>query len=151
VRIREVPGRRGRAKVLSTMLASIFYLLFSAPGSLLTCCRCLGSHVASLVTSQESLCLDLGCRSTGKFLVEAHNPLHAHSVLRSPDALFSVSISPLLMSLSFNIMSAMVGRQCPTVLLSRRNQGRVNWHRYVLGEELRQWHVQWERQSVKND
>lgn len=50
------------------------------------------AEVLGLVLSEEALCLDLWSSSTWELLVEAHNALHADSILGSTEALFFVSV-----------------------------------------------------------
>ena len=47
------------------------------------------AKVLGLVTAQKTLCLDLWSSSTWELLVEAHNSLHADSILSSTEALYS--------------------------------------------------------------
>jgi hypothetical protein len=102
-------------------LARAFHFIsFYTTQGFLTKCGCFGSHVTGLVTSQKSLCLDLGCWSTGEFLVEADNPLHAYGVLCSPDALLFISFYSLYVSPVFDERCVMVVRVKLTVLLCRR-------------------------------
>ena len=46
------------------------------------------AEVLGLVFAEEALCLDLWSGSTWELLVEAHNTLHADSILSSTEALF---------------------------------------------------------------
>ena len=52
------------------------------------------AKVLSLVSAEETGGLDLGSRSSGKFLVEADNALHADSIRSSADSLVKYPSAP---------------------------------------------------------
>jgi hypothetical protein len=54
--------------------------------------RGLVAKVLRAVATPETLGLALGSSSTGELLVEAHNLLHANSILGGADALYVVSM-----------------------------------------------------------
>lgn len=70
------------------MLTGHFDEILGGVGTRRTHCGWVLAEVLGLVFAEEALCLHLWSGSTWELLVEAHNTLHADSILSSTEALF---------------------------------------------------------------
>lgn len=100
--------------------------IFESVGTRRTHGRWVLAEVLGLVLSEKALCLDLWSGSTWELLVEAHNTLHADSILSSTEALFSVSVAGSWLDLRIFVFVLGCVRQggCRVVLAFRRRKDR---------------------------